>query len=114
MRIPLSIAAMSIIAIASAQAKLSAPEAVMAKTVDAGGAIDQNGNPIAYDYAFDFTVSCIYLGQEVVPVADRTFSLSDGASKTFTAWSTPSPASWKCPNTPAWCPWQKLKATTST
>ena len=35
MRIPLSIAAMSIIAIAPAQAKLSAPEAVLAKTVDA-------------------------------------------------------------------------------
>ncbi len=35
MRIPLSIAAMSIIAISPAQAKLSAPEAVMAKTVDA-------------------------------------------------------------------------------
>jgi glutamate carboxypeptidase len=35
MRIPLSIAAMSIIAISPAQAKLSAPEAAMAKTVDA-------------------------------------------------------------------------------
>ncbi len=54
------------------------------KSVDAGGAVDQDGTAIAYDYEFDFTVSCTYLGQEVVPAGDRSFSLADGANKDFT------------------------------
>lgn len=60
-----------------------AGEFTVAKTVDAGGAVDQDGNTIAYDYAYGFTASCLYLGQELVPLSDRTFSLADGASKTF-------------------------------
>lgn len=56
----------------------------VSKAVDAGGAVDQDGTTIVYDHAFDFTAACTYLGQETVPVADRTFSLADGETKHFT------------------------------
>ncbi|WP_157432162.1 DUF5979 domain-containing protein [Agromyces italicus] len=53
------------------------------KTVVDGGAVDQNGDPIAYDPEFAFTASCTFLGEEVVPEADRTFTLPDGGEKVF-------------------------------
>ncbi|MCB1298329.1 MAG: hypothetical protein KDB08_05045 [Microthrixaceae bacterium] len=55
----------------------------VSKAVDAGGAVDQDGTAIVYDQEFDFTASCMYLGQETVPVADRTFSLADDETKRF-------------------------------
>ncbi|WP_197061088.1 DUF5979 domain-containing protein [Microbacterium mangrovi] len=56
----------------------------VSKAVDNGGAVNQDGTPIVYDRTYTFTASCTYLGQEAVPVADRTFTLHDGDSKAFT------------------------------
>ncbi|SFR91486.1 hypothetical protein SAMN05428970_3803 [Agromyces sp. CF514] len=56
----------------------------VSKDVVDGGAVDQDGNPIAYDPTFTFTASCIWLGEEVVPEADRTFTLQSGETKDFT------------------------------
>ncbi|TQM24495.1 hypothetical protein FB391_3011 [Microbacterium kyungheense] len=53
------------------------------KSVDNGGAVDQDGGDIVYDRTYSFTASCIYLEQETIPEADRTFTLADGESKTF-------------------------------
>ncbi|UJP11221.1 DUF5979 domain-containing protein [Microbacterium sp. KUDC0406] len=53
----------------------------VAKSVDAGGAEDQDGDPIAYDRTYAFEASCIYLDQETIPESDRTFTLDDGDSK---------------------------------
>ncbi|MGH1564113.1 DUF5979 domain-containing protein [Mumia sp. DW29H23] len=55
----------------------------VSKAVENGGAVDQDGNPIVYDATYDFTASCLFNGQEVVPEADRTFSLDDGEEKVF-------------------------------
>ncbi|MGW9168181.1 DUF5979 domain-containing protein [Agromyces sp. NPDC055658] len=55
------------------------------KAVVDGGAVDQDGNPIAYDPEFAFTASCTFLGEEVVPEADRTFTLHEGEAKEFAA-----------------------------
>ncbi|WP_300675977.1 DUF5979 domain-containing protein [Nocardioides sp.] len=52
------------------------------KTVDDGGAVDASGTAISYG-PFTFTASCTYLAQEAIPLADRTFTLAAGASKTF-------------------------------
>src|SRR5690606_3647394 len=54
------------------------------KAVDDGGAVDQNGTPIAYDQAFGFEATCTYLGQEALAVVDRSFELVDGATKEIT------------------------------
>ncbi|MFD4957966.1 DUF5979 domain-containing protein [Microbacterium sp. NPDC058389] len=53
------------------------------KTVDNGGAVNEDGEPIVYDRTYTFDASCTYLGQEAIPAADRTFTLQDGESKTF-------------------------------
>jgi len=53
------------------------------KSVDNGGAVDQDGGDIVYDRTYTFEASCIYLDQETIPEADRTFTLQDGESKTF-------------------------------
>ncbi|MFC4139174.1 MULTISPECIES: DUF5979 domain-containing protein [unclassified Microbacterium] len=53
------------------------------KSVDAGGAVNEDGEPIVYDRTYAFEASCTYLDQETVPAADRTFTLDDGESKTF-------------------------------
>ncbi|MFE6994981.1 DUF5979 domain-containing protein [Microbacterium sp. NPDC057659] len=53
------------------------------KSVDAGGAENQDGEAIVYDRTYAFEASCTYLDQEVVPAADRSFTLDDGDSKTF-------------------------------
>ncbi|GAA1507979.1 hypothetical protein BJ978_001281 [Agromyces terreus] len=45
------------------------------KTVDDGGAVDQDGTPIVYDTVFQFTAVCTFQGQTVL---DETFGLSDG------------------------------------
>ena len=55
----------------------------VSKTVDTSGAVDQNGKPIVYDVAFAFTASCLFQGDEQVPVADQAFSLRDGQTKEF-------------------------------
>jgi hypothetical protein len=54
---------------------------VVEKQVDAGGAVDQDGNDIVYDAAFDFTASCTYGGEEVVGLTDRVFTVAAGAQK---------------------------------
>ncbi|MFF2272916.1 DUF5979 domain-containing protein [Agromyces sp. NPDC058136] len=53
------------------------------KEVTGGGAVDQDGEPIEFDPVFEFTASCIFLGEEVIRDADRTFTLKDGDLKTF-------------------------------
>ncbi|MBW9092543.1 hypothetical protein JNB62_02465 [Microbacterium jejuense] len=53
------------------------------KAVDDGGAVNQDGEPITYDRTYTFTASCIFLDQEAIPEADRTFTLERGQSKTF-------------------------------
>ncbi|MBD3941165.1 hypothetical protein IF188_05565 [Microbacterium sp. NEAU-LLC] len=53
------------------------------KSVDNGGAENQDGEPIAYDRTYSFTASCIYLDQETIPEADLSFTLKVGESKTF-------------------------------
>ncbi len=55
----------------------------VSKAVENGGAVDQDGNPIVYDATYDFTASCLFNGDEVVPEADQTFSLADGEEKVF-------------------------------
>ena len=55
----------------------------VSKTVDTGGAVDQDGNPIAYDATYDVTASCTFNDTEVVPDADQSFTLSGGDSKTI-------------------------------
>lgn len=54
------------------------------KEVDNGGAVDQNGDPIAYSTVFSFEASCTYLGAEVLPSADQQFDLVGGGEKVFT------------------------------
>ncbi|MGC5165992.1 DUF5979 domain-containing protein [Luteimicrobium sp. DT211] len=54
----------------------------VSKAVDTGGAVDQDGNPIAYTRDYTFTASCTFNDTEVVPDADQTFTLNDGESKT--------------------------------
>ena len=56
----------------------------VSKSVDDGGAVDQNGTPIVYDEAFTFRATCLYLGQETLATADRTFTLEAGQTKTVT------------------------------
>ncbi|WP_139175869.1 DUF5979 domain-containing protein [Nocardioides lianchengensis] len=56
---------------------------VVAKTVDDGGAVDADGDPVTYTETYDFTASCTFNGTEVVPPGDRTFTLGDGDDKTF-------------------------------
>lgn len=53
------------------------------KTIDNGGALDAAGNPLAYAGTASFTASCLFNGTEVVPPADRSFTLTGGASKAF-------------------------------
>ncbi|UOQ87774.1 DUF5979 domain-containing protein [Agromyces endophyticus] len=55
------------------------------KSVVDGGALDQDGNPIAYDPEFTFTASCTFLGEEVVPADQQEFTLHDGDTETFDA-----------------------------
>ncbi|MFF2372404.1 DUF5979 domain-containing protein [Agromyces sp. NPDC058110] len=55
----------------------------VSKDVIDGGALDQDGNPIPYDPTFTFTASCLWFGAEVVPEADRTFTLQGGETKDF-------------------------------
>ncbi|WP_394553395.1 DUF5979 domain-containing protein [Agromyces sp. MMS24-JH15] len=62
------------------------------KAVVEGGALDQDGDPIAFDPTFTFTASCTFLDVEVVPVDDRTFTLQDGDTKEF----APLPAGAEC------------------
>jgi len=53
------------------------------KSVDDGGAVDQDETPIVYDRTYTFTASCIYLDQETIPETDRTFTLKRGETKEF-------------------------------
>ena len=53
------------------------------KSVDNGGAVNQDGDPIVYERTYTFEASCLYLDQETIPEADLEFTLVDGESKTF-------------------------------
>ncbi|KHL15118.1 hypothetical protein CLV56_1584 [Mumia flava] len=55
----------------------------VSKTVDTGGAEDQDGEPITYDTDYDFTASCTFNGTEMIPDAEQSFSLGDGEEMTF-------------------------------
>ncbi|MGF2948206.1 DUF5979 domain-containing protein [Microbacterium alcoholitolerans] len=55
----------------------------VAKTVDNGGAENQDGTEIVYDRVYAFEASCTYLDQETIPEGDREFSLEDGETKEF-------------------------------
>ncbi|MFF2496363.1 DUF5979 domain-containing protein [Agromyces sp. NPDC058064] len=46
------------------------------------GAVDQDGIPIEFDSAYEFTASCTFLGEEVLASGDRSFTLHDGDTKT--------------------------------
>ncbi|WP_127794744.1 DUF5979 domain-containing protein [Agromyces sp. LHK192] len=59
------------------------------KTVDDGGAVDQDGNPIVYDTVFTFTAVCTFEGTTVL---DETFQLSDGEVEEY----GPLPAGSEC------------------
>ncbi|WP_022892784.1 DUF5979 domain-containing protein [Agromyces subbeticus] len=50
------------------------------KTVDNGGAVNQDGTPIAYDTVFSFTATCEFQGETVL---DESFELTDGGTQTF-------------------------------
>lgn len=50
------------------------------KAVDAGGAVNQDGDPIAYDTVFSFTAVCEFQGATVL---DETFDLADGDEQTY-------------------------------
>ncbi|KQQ93687.1 hypothetical protein ASF62_05610 [Leifsonia sp. Leaf325] len=51
------------------------------KQVDAGGAVNQDGEPIQYDTAFSFTATCEFEGETVL---DESFDLTDGQVESFT------------------------------
>lgn len=53
------------------------------KTVDNGGAENEDDVPIVYERTYSFQASCTYLGQETIPEAERTFTLTDGQFETF-------------------------------
>ncbi|WP_349425756.1 DUF5979 domain-containing protein [Microbacterium sp. LWS13-1.2] len=53
------------------------------KSVDNGGAENQDGEPIVYERTYSFSASCTFLDQETIPEADLEFTLADGESKTF-------------------------------
>lgn len=53
------------------------------KAVDNGGAVDQDGDPIAYESDYAFLASCTYLDEEVVPEDERAFTLGDGDQQSF-------------------------------
>ena len=53
------------------------------KSVDNGGAVDQDGEPVAYDRVYAFAASCTYLGQETIPEAQRDFTLRNGDAQEF-------------------------------
>ncbi|NLP84926.1 hypothetical protein HF576_13825 [Microbacterium sp. CFH 90308] len=53
------------------------------KSVDNGGAVNQDDIPIVYDRTYSFEASCTYLDQETIPEVDLEFTLADGESKTF-------------------------------
>ncbi|KQM80906.1 hypothetical protein ASE68_17950 [Agromyces sp. Leaf222] len=50
------------------------------KEVDAGGAVNADGEPITYDTVFTFTATCEFEGENVL---DETFELSDGESQSY-------------------------------
>ncbi len=49
--------------------------------VNEPGAVDQDGQPVAFDPEFGFTASCIFLGEETLGEADRSFTLHDGDTR---------------------------------
>ncbi|MWB99775.1 DUF5979 domain-containing protein [Agromyces seonyuensis] len=53
------------------------------KRVTEGGAVDQNGDPIAFDPEFTFTASCTFNGAEMIPAGDSPFTLSRDETATF-------------------------------
>lgn len=53
------------------------------KSVDDGGASDENGDPVVYTRTYSFEASCTYLDQEAIPAADQEFTLQDGETRTF-------------------------------
>ncbi len=56
---------------------------VVSKEITTNSPVDQGGNPIVYTDTYTFSASCIYLDQEAIPTADRTFTLEPGDSKQF-------------------------------
>lgn len=48
-----------------------------------GGAVDQDGNAIAYDPDYTFDVSCLFLGEEVVPPSQQTVVIKAGDPAVF-------------------------------
>ncbi|WP_172979714.1 DUF5979 domain-containing protein [Agromyces agglutinans] len=55
----------------------------ISKEVERSTAVDQDGNAIAFDPEFTFEASCIWLGEEIIPEAERTFTLGEGDSQDF-------------------------------
>ncbi|MFH7322882.1 DUF5979 domain-containing protein [Aeromicrobium sp. JJY06] len=57
----------------------------VAKSVDAGGAVDQDGEPIVYDRTYGFDVTCAYLGSTILA---EQVELRDGGSKAYSGLPT--------------------------
>lgn len=52
----------------------------VAKSVDDGGAVDQDGNAVAYDRTYEFDVTCAYLGTTIL---DEQIQLQDGDTESY-------------------------------
>ena len=55
----------------------------ISKSVDAGGAVNAAGSPIEYNGPFAFSATCKFLGNEVLPTGQRTFSVTPGIPVTI-------------------------------
>ncbi|SNS98974.1 LPXTG-motif cell wall anchor domain-containing protein/conserved repeat domain-containing protein [Micrococcales bacterium KH10] len=56
----------------------------VSKSVDNGGAVNQDGDPVEYNQQVSFTAACTFGGAQVLGVADQSFTLTPGQSRTIT------------------------------
>ncbi|SKB07278.1 DUF5979 domain-containing protein [Aeromicrobium choanae] len=57
----------------------------VAKSVDNGGAVDQDGSAIVYDRTYDFEVTCAYLGATIL---DERIELEDAGTRAYSGLPT--------------------------
>ncbi|WP_162564195.1 MULTISPECIES: DUF5979 domain-containing protein [Microbacterium] len=56
---------------------------IVDKSVDNGGAVNQDDVPIVYDRTYSFEASCTFLGEETIAEDEQQFTLADGESQEF-------------------------------